>query len=179
MEEYEVEEAYNKLKEEYARLHQAYSAYEMGFQKAYEDPELRPHLKKIGEKIGVLIDDPPQEKAYKKEIDELKKQLEEKELKEKEEKSKKKQEEFQALLGRYGITSDAEYKELQRFIQENGVIPSTTKGWEKMLQDYRRAKIAQPTYQRPTFKNRIGDDFIKNPEEALFKAHIEALGSKG
>ena len=178
MEDFDIEEAYNRLKNEYEQLKQAYAGYEMGFKKAYEDPELRPHLKKIGEKIGVIIDDPPHEKAYKKEIEELKKQLEEKEAKEKEEKAKQKQEEFIKLLAKYGVTTDAEYQDFQKFIQENGIIPSTQKGWEKMLQDYRRAKIAQPTYQRPTFKNKIGEDFAKNPEEALFKAHLEALGLK-
>jgi len=178
MEEFDYEEAYNEIKQKYDQLQQAYSAYETGVRKAYEDPETRPHLKKIGEKLGLQIDDPPHEKAYRKEIDELKKQLEEKEAKEKEAKAKQKQEELAQMLSQYGVTTDAEYQDFQKFMQENGVIPSTQKGWEKMLQDYRRAKIAQPTYQRPTFKNRIGEDYTKNPEEALFRAHLGALGVK-
>jgi len=173
----DYEEAYKQLMDKYQKLEQAFLGYDQAVKTAYEDPELRPHLKKIAEKVGVKIDDPPHEKRYQEELEKLNKKIEEIETKKKEEEGAKKKVALQELLGKYGIT-DAEYSELEKFIKETGIFPSTLEGWETVLQNYRRAKIAQPTYQKPDFKGRIGSEFWKNPEEALFGAHLQALGVK-
>jgi hypothetical protein len=175
--ELDIEQEYEALRAKYAEIEKAYQGLIAGVQKAYEDPETRPHLKKITKKLGIELDDPAYEKQFKEEIEPIKKELEELKAKKIEEEARKKNEEIQELYVKYGITQE-ELPELQKFIQETGVIPSTKAGWETVLRNFRMSKTAQPTYVRPTLKNKIGEQFSKNPEEALFEAHIQALGAR-
>lgn len=165
---------YEALQQRYEQLRREYESIQQAIRMAYQDPELRPHLKAISKRMGLEIDDPPQEKRFRQEIESLKKELEERDKKQQEEFYKRKQEEFNQLLREYGI-SEEEYPELQKFISETGIMPSNKDGWRVVLQNYRRSKMVQPTYVKPTFKNTINEDFMKNPEEAFYQAHLRAL----
>lgn len=172
------EKDYEQLLREYEILKQNLDAYEKGIQQAYLDPETREPLKKILSKhAGVVVDDPPYEKAVKEEINMLKGKIEEIE-KEKTIQSKKQQENaLKSLMQSYGIT-EGDIPELKSFIAKTGITPTTLEGWQVVLQNFQRSKIASPTYTPPIKEYMSKEDYIKNPKEAFFKAHLEALKTK-
>ena len=174
-----IEDEYEKLKAEYEALKATLSEYERGIQQAYMDPETREPLKKILNKhAGIVIDDPPYEKAIKEEVFKVQKKLEEYEQKQMEKEREKALMSIKEVFDSFGITQE-ELPEIKEFISKTGIVPTTAEGWRTVLQNYQRSKITKPTYVAPTFKERVmTEDYLKNPKEAFYKAHLEALNKK-
>jgi len=88
---------------------------------AYEDPELRPHLRTLLDKFGISLPEPPYEKEvrrvkeqYDQEIGNLKKKLEEQE-------KARKEEQFVKILEGYGLSKD-DFQSVLDFAKQNGII---------------------------------------------------------
>jgi len=179
MEDFYDEESYKKLLEEYQGLKAQYEALQKGIQQAYLDPETREPLKKIMKKYGgVELDDPEYEKAIKQHISKLEEKLNSIEEKERQRELKKQEERIKMLLNEYGIT-DEEVPQVAEYIKKTGITPTTEQGWREVLRSYQRTKVAVPTQVRPNVpfnKGAMPEDYLKNPEQALFKEHLKALG---
>lgn len=166
-----------RLKQEAEYWKQQYEKLQQDIQNLYLDPEAREHLKVLGKKLGVEIDDPPHEKAVKQDIKKLEKKIEELEAEKKQKKIEEYNQKLQRLYQEYGITTKEEAEKLNEFIKASGVIPSTIEGWEKVLRDYRASQITSPSFVRPNSVKEIfnSEEFMKNPKEAFYKYAENAL----
>jgi len=176
----ELQNEYNRLKEEYEALLKQKQEYDEVIKKAYADPELRDPLKKIMKKTAnVEIEDPPHEKYVKDELSRLEKRLEELKAEKEKEIRESYAKQLETVLSQYGITGD-EIPKFKEFISKTGLLPTTPDGWAIAAQNYRRSLVAEPVLGlTKTFKETVTqEDFLKDPNKAFEKAFLTAMAGK-
>jgi len=121
---------------------------------AYEDPDLRPHLKTLLDKFGINLPEPPYEKEVKKvkeqydeEISGLKKKLEEQE-------KSRREEQFIKTLESYGLSKD-DFQDVLDFAKQNGII-----NFETAVRLYVSERLQKSRNSLP-IRARQDDDVIK------------------
>jgi len=121
---------------------------------AYEDPDLRPHLKTLLDKFGINLPEPPYEKEVKKvkaqydeEISGLKKKLEEQE-------KSRREEQFIKTLESYGLSRD-DFQDVLDFAKQNGII-----NFETAVRLYVSERLQKSRNSLP-IRARQDDDVIK------------------
>jgi len=121
---------------------------------AYEDPELRPHLRTLLDKFGISLPEPPYEKEvkrvkeqYDQEIGNLKKKLEEQE-------KARKEEQFIRVLESYGLSKD-DFQDVLDFAKQNGII-----NFETAVRLYVSERLQKSRNSLP-IRARQDDDVIK------------------
>ncbi|MEM4134362.1 MAG: hypothetical protein QXV73_04120 [Candidatus Micrarchaeia archaeon] len=167
----ELEESLAKEREEKKQINDI-------IQKAYLDPKKRQALKEIVSIAGMEIEDPVYEKVAKEEISSVKSELEKLKEEKAKEQARQYEEQFRLMMEKYGIKEE-ELPQVKEFINETKLMPTSLEGWELVFQNYKRNKVASPTFigaNDNIFQSTLkAEDYIKNPKQAFYRLAEQAL----
>jgi len=163
---------FQKYKEEYEKLKAEYDKLQQDIAQLYEDPETRPLVKKLYQKIaGVELEDPAYAKEVEARLKPLKEELKEvkQKLKQKEENEKKEQ--VVKLLEANGLDPEKDAEKLAEFMASRGIT-----NLEYGIAEYKKNLVLQNRLYGKRFIDKFNnEEFLKDPEGYTMKTVSQTL----